>query len=94
MINPTKDTLLLRIANTNMSDAAHTVMALLNLLQDAQQDTQCVASAVLFLCLCERFNLHPPMVLNYADNLTKKSGGYEKANFEAVRAYMKNELED
>jgi len=92
--NMVKDTLLCRIANSDMRSAARTVMALLNLLQDVPADTQCVASAVLFLSLCERFDLHATDVLNYADNMTKKSGGYSKANFEAVRAYMKNELED
>ena len=94
MSHQTRDTLMLRLSNTDMRLASQAVMILLNQLQDMPQDTQCMSSAVLFLCLCERYDLRPSEILNYADTMTRKSGGYSKANFEAVRAYMKNELED
>ena len=90
----TDDTLWLRIANTDMRQTAQTVMTCLNTIQDKPQDVQIMATAVLFLCLSNRFRVRPPDVLSAADNLVRKSGGYSEATFEGVKAYMKNELED
>ena len=94
MYTQSKDSLILRLSNTDMRRCSNAVMTLLDKLQDMPHDTQCMSSAVLFLCLCERYDLRPSDVLRYADNMTRKSGGYSQANFEAVKAYMKNELED
>lgn len=85
---------MIRITNTDMRKCAQVSMGILNSLQDAAHDTQVMATAVLFLCLCERYDLIPSNILNFADMMVKKSGGYSKASFEAVKAYMKNELED
>lgn len=89
-----EDSLYLRIGNTDMRSTSNTVMFILDKLQGNPEDIQIMGIAVLFLCLCSRFNVRPTHVLNCASNLVRKSGGYAQANFEAVKAYLKNELED
>lgn len=90
----TKDSLIMRLSNTDMRESANTVMACLNIIQDRPKDTQIMSIALLYLCLCSRYDLHPPEALNYADNLMRKATSYNQATFEGVKAYMKNELED
>lgn len=92
--NVSYDSLLMRVGNADMRKASQVTMNILNTLQDFPKEIQAMSSAVLFLCLCERFHLRAPDVLSCADAMVKKSGGYSQANFEAVRAYLKNELED
>lgn len=94
MIHITEDTLALRIGNTDMRMASNAVMTVLDKIQDYPHDTQIMSMGVLFLCLCNRYNVRPSHILDCADNMVRKSGGYSQANFEAVKAYLKQELEE
>ena len=82
-----------RLSNTDMRQCANAVMSCLNSLQDRPQDVQIMSTALLYLCMCGRYEIHPPDALNYADNLMRKATSYSQATFEGVKAYMKNELE-
>lgn len=86
------DSLYLRIGNTDMRLSSNCVMDVLDHIQNYPKDTQIMASAVLFLCLCSQFEVRPSHILNCASNMVRKSGGYSQANFEAVKAYLKNEI--
>ncbi|WP_040551107.1 hypothetical protein [Pyramidobacter piscolens] len=83
-----------KCANASMHNVSLTVMQILNNIQDLSHDTQLMSSCALFLCLAERYSIRPTELMNLASNLIKKAGGYPKATFEALKAYMKNELED
>jgi len=94
VISITHDSLLMRLSNVDMRQSANTVMACLNQIQNMPKDVQIMSTALLYLCMCSRYDLHPPLALNYADNLMRKATSYSQATFEGVKAYMKNELED
>lgn len=82
-----------RIGNADMKNVAHATFALIDAVQDYEQEEALVALAVVFRTACERYKLHPADLLVVANNITY-DGEIKRPEFKAVTAFMKHEWHD
>ncbi len=68
-------------------------MRVMNLLQDYKRGDIVVTLAVLWLAVCERFDVEPHEVLSVANKIrTQTFDNKHNAQFKALKDYMNNDL--
>lgn len=91
MTNPFYD----RLINASRQDAASASVLILHSLQDYIEhanSAQVLATAAVFLLLCEKYGVAAQDAFRAATNLMNEHDGTLSREFSAVRAYLNNEV--
>lgn len=83
-----------RIMNTDLRDVRQAAVQVIDSVQVLRPEEQIAGLGVLFLMLCDRFDLPPRRALEAASNMLLGARYRDETHFEALRLYLHHELKE